>query len=249
MYNLLRNYFTQEQVVAVALPQKKGHLIGSNNLEGLTSYTVTLHHNLYQDLQDRMPRLRGGDVHGYNLVLDSSNARIVKEMRDGIVAANPALATQLASTYHFGITSNGAISTEGGAVQIDSSVFWGVLTPFRNNQTDVNDAAYTGAIRGSDILHIAFASDTHYMPATSQQSSFSDRGLVWARWQGDSEDPLSTLGPTQAPSIPFAWHNGGIGYLYSVDPVSTLPALLTGPEGAGAGRIGLTTTQWLNVTN
>ena len=88
-----------------------------------------------------MPRLRGGDVHGYNLYVESSNARIVKDMRDGIVAANPTLAAALDSTYHFGITSNGSISTEGGAVQIESSVFFGVLTPLRNNQTDVTNSA------------------------------------------------------------------------------------------------------------
>ena len=137
MYNYLRGFFTQEQIVAVALPQKKGHLIGSNNLEGLTSYTVTLHHNYYKDLQDRMPRLRGGDVHAYNLYIDSSNARLAKAMRDDIVQANPTLATALDSaspTYKFGITSNGSISTEGGAVQIENSVFIGVLTPLRNNR-------------------------------------------------------------------------------------------------------------------
>ncbi len=106
MYNLLRGTFTQQQIVDIALPQKKGHLIGSTNLEPERSqYTVTLHHNYYKDLQDRMPRLRGGDVHGFNLFVDSSNARIVKAMRDDIVAANPTLASQLSSTYSFGITS------------------------------------------------------------------------------------------------------------------------------------------------
>jgi pectate lyase len=249
-YNLLRNYFSEEQVVAIALPQKKGHLIGSTNLEALSSYTVTLHHNLYKDLQDRMPRLRGGDVHAYNLFVDSSNARIVKAMRDEIVAANAPLATQLGSTYSFGITSQASISTEGGAVQVEDSVFWGVLTPFRNNQTDVNNPAYTGAIRGSNILHILLATDTQYMPATSQQSTFPDRGLTWASWQGNSDDPLSTLGPTQAPQVPFVWHNGGgPSYLYTKDPVTTLGALLTGPQGAGAGRIGMATAQWLSVAN
>jgi pectate lyase len=250
MYNLLRNYFTQEQVVAIALPQKKGHLIGSTNLEGLTSYTVTLHHNLYKDLQDRMPRLRGGDVHAYNLFVDSSNARLVKAMRDEIVAANAPLATQLSSTYSFGITSQASISTEGGAVQVEDSVFWGVLTPFRNNQTDVNNPAYTGAIRGSNILHILLATDTQYMPLTSQQSTFADRGQTWATWQGNSDDPLSTLGPTQAPQVPFVWHNGGgPSYLYTKDPVATLGTLLTGAQGAGAGRIGMTSAQWLSVSN
>ena len=252
MYNLLRtnDVFTQQQIIDIALPQKKGHLIGSTNLEGLTSYTVTLHHNHYKDLQDRMPRLRSGDVHAYNLFVDSSNARIVKKMRDDIVAANPSLASALSSTYSFGITSQASISTEGGAVQVEDSVFWGVLTPFRNNQTDVNNPAFTGAIRGSNILHILLATDTQFMPATSQQQTFSDRGFVWASWQGNSDDPLSSLGPTQAPQIPFVWHNGGGPmYLYSKDPVATLGTLLTGPQGAGAGKIGMSTSQWLSVSN
>ncbi len=251
MYNLLRGAFTQQQIVDIALPQKKGHLIGSTNLEPERfQYTVTLHHNYYRDLQDRMPRLRGGDVHVYNLFVDSSNARIVKAMRDDIVAANPTLASQLSSTYSFGITSQASISTEGGAVQVEDSVFWGVLTPFRNNQTDVNNADFTGAIRGSNILHVLLATDTQFMPVASQQSTFSDRGFVWASWQGNSDDPLSSLGPTQAPQVPFVWHNGGGPmYLYSKDPVAALGSLLTGPQGAGAGKIGLTSAQWLSVSN
>ncbi|HEX5160968.1 MAG TPA: chitobiase/beta-hexosaminidase C-terminal domain-containing protein [Steroidobacteraceae bacterium] len=249
MYNLLRGAFTQAQIIAIALPQKKGHLIGSNNLEGLTSYTVTLHHDLYQDLQDRMPRLRGGDVHAYNLYVDSSNARLVKEMRDGIVAGDPVLAAQLESNFHFGVTLNGSISTEGGAVQVESSVFFGVLTPLRNNQTDVTNPVYTGAIRGLDIQHILLASDTQYMPMASQQSTFEDRGHTWASWRGDSGWPGSTLGPAQAPEIPFAWHNGAPTYPMTLDPVPSLQALLTGPQGAGAGKIGMTTAQWLSVTN
>jgi pectate lyase len=249
MYNFLRTYYSQQQVVDIALPQKKGHLIGSNNLEGLTTYTVTLHHNHYKDLQDRMPRLRGGDVHGYNLYIDSSNARIVKVMRDDIASANPTLASALNATYHFGITSNASISTEGGAVQIEDSVFFGVLTPFRNNQTDVTNAAYTGAIRGFNIRHILLTTDTAYMPASSQQSTFSDRGFDWGVWQGNSDTPGSSLGPTQAPQIPFAWHNGTPTYPMTIDPLATLPSLLTGPQGAGAGKIGMTTQQWLQIAN
>jgi len=252
MYNFLRGAFTQAQIVDISLPQKKGHLIGSNTLEGLTSYTVTLHHNHYKDLQDRMPRLRGGDVHAYNMYVDNSNARIVKDMRDNIVLANPTLTAALegtSPTYKFGVTSNASISTEGGAVQVESSVYFGVLTPFRNNQTDVTNPVYSGAIRGFDIQHILFASDTQYMPVTSQQTTFSDRGFVWASWHGDSDAPDSTLGPTQAPPIPFAWHNGTPTYPVTLDPIATLPALLTGPQGAGAGKIGLTTAEWLNVAN
>jgi pectate lyase len=249
MYDLLRGSFTQQQIIDIALPQKKGHLIGSNNLEGLTSYTVTLHHNYYKDLQDRMPRLRGGDVHAYNLYVDSSNARIVRDLRDGIVQADPALQAALESTYHFAVTSNGSISTEGGAVQVESSIFFGVLTPFRNNQTDPSNPQFTGAIRGFDIQHILLASDTQFMPVSSQQTTFTDRGFLWATWHGDSDAADSTLGPAQAPQIPFVWHNGTPTYPITVDPLTSLPTLLTGPQGAGAGKIGMTTSQWLKVAN
>jgi len=35
----------------------------------------------------------------------------------------------------------------------------------------------------------------------------------------------------------------------TVDPIATLPALLTGAQGAGAGKIGMSTAQWLQVAN
>ena len=246
-----RRRFTQQQIIDIALPQKKGHLIGSNNLEGLTSYTVTLHHNHYKDLQDRMPRLRGGDVHAYNLY----RRQLERAHREGDARRHrrgESFARQRARARLTTSASRrkASISTEGGAVQVEDSVFFGVLTPFRNNQTDVNNPAYTGAIRGIDIQHILLASDTQFMPATSQQATFTDRGFLWASWQGDSDDPHSSLGPTQAPQIPFAWHNGTPMYLITMDPVATLPALLTGPQGAGAGKIGMTTQQWLaSLTN
>lgn len=101
-------------------------------------------------------------------------------------------------------------------MQIESSVFFGMPTPFRNNQIDVNNAAYTGAIRGFNIQHILLATDTAYMPV--QQTTFSDRGFVWATWQGDSDAPGSSLGPTQAPQIPFEWHDGD-----SIERLSTPP--------------------------
>ena len=249
MYNVLRGAFTPQQIVDIALPQKKGHLIGSTDMEGISSYTVTLHHNYYQDLQDRMPRLRGGDVQVYNLYVDSSNARLVKVMRDGIVAGNATLAAQLSSTYSFGVTSQASISTEGGAVEVLNSVFFGVLTPFRNNQTDVTNPAYTGAIRGFGNKHILLTTDTTYMPASSQQNPFMDRGFEWASWTGDSDAVGSTFGPTQAPQVPFEWNNATPTYPMTLDSLEVLPGLLTGPQGAGAGKIGMTTQQWLQVTN
>ena len=87
------------------------------------------------------------------------------------------------------------------------------------------------------------------MPPASQETFFTDRGIEWASWHGDSNETNSSLGPIQAPQIEFEWHNGTPIYPFSIDPIATLPALLSGPQGAGAGKIGMTTAQWLNVAN
>ena len=55
--------------------------------------------------------------------------------------------------------------------------------------------------------------------------------------------------PPDPSQIPFSWHNGGPSYPITLDPLDTLPALLTGPRGAGAGKIGMTTQQWLQIAN
>ena len=159
----------------------------------------------------------------YNLYVDSSNARIVKEMRDGIVAANPALGGARLSLAPTASASprKASISTEGGAVQMESSVFFGVLTPFRNNQTDVTNPAYTGAIRGFDIQHILLASDTRSCrrPRSRRRSPIADSCGPAGR--ATALTPGSTLGPTQAPQIPFAWHNGTPTYPITIDPIAT----------------------------
>lgn len=249
MYDFLRGFFTRQQIVDISLPQKKGHLIGSNDLEGLSSYTVTLHHNHYRDLQDRMPRLRGGDVHAYNLYVDSSNARIMKATRDAVVQANPALRSKVegsSPTYKFDVVLNGSVSTEGGAVQVERSLFWGVFTPLRNNQTDPNDSRYTGAIRAFGVRHVLFASDTQYMPVSSQQATFLDRGIVWASWEGDSGAAGSTLGPAQAAQVPFVWRNGVPSYPMTMHRIDELGALRA---SMGAGKLSMTAEQWMRVVN
>ena len=135
----------------------------------------------------------------------------------------PTLATALNSTYSFGITSNASISTEGGAVQIESSIFFGVLTPFRNNQTDVNNPAYTGAIRGFDIQHILLASDTAYMPVARSRARSRIADSSGPPGMATATRRAARSGPTQAPQIPFAWHNGTPTYPMHVDPLAELP--------------------------
>ena len=88
------------------------------------------------------------------------------------------------------------------------------------------------------------------MPVSSQQSTFNDRGFLWATWTGDSDTPGSTLGPVQAPQIRVRLaQRRTVVSDHARSARRTLPALLTGPPGRGAGKIGMTTQQWLQVAN
>jgi len=240
MYNYLRNALTQAEIKQVASTVKKGHLIGATSLGETSGYTVTLHHNRYVDLQDRMPRLRSGDVQVFNIYADASNARTIKKWFDA-----KGIST---STYKFGITSNGSISTEGGMVEVLNSFYKGVQTPLRNNQqcSDNTCSSYTGGIRAYATRHeLLSGDDASYMG--SPQSTYSDNGLTWMIWQGDSSAADSSLGPTQATAISFAWKNGTPPAPKVLHAATELPALLS--SNAGAGRVSLTAAQWMNANN
>lgn len=227
MYNFLRtNGFSMEDIIAIVRSQKKGHLVGANNFDSSNALlSVTLHHNLYVGMQDRLPRLRGGNAHSYNLYVDNRNAYAASQLYAARVAAMSSTnATKLSNgTYKFGVTQNGAISTESGAVLLEKSIFEGVRYALRNNQTDITNPAYTGRIRGEDLIFRFGATD----------------------FRGGSDTPGHPLGPTQAPQIlPFAW-NGftTLPYVYTPDDPTELPAILA--VGAGSGVLQWDKSNWL----
>ena len=230
MYNFLRtNGFGTEDIIAVEQPQKKGHLVGANELDPANAnHRVTLHHNYYFNMEDRMPRLRAGDAHVFNVYIDNTAALAAKRQRNNIVAAMTASsAAKLSSTFSFDVTLNGSISTEGGAVLTEKSQYIGVLFPLRNNQKDATLTQFTGKIQALDTMY------------TLDQMLF----------RGDSTTPGSPLAPIPAPEIPFSW-NGftALPYSYSTDDPSHLQSILTGPQGAGAGKLTWSKDNWLKTS-
>ncbi|WP_307564227.1 OmpL47-type beta-barrel domain-containing protein [Paenibacillus sp. V4I7] len=221
MYNYLRSQgLSADDIIAVSSGQKKQHLVGATEFASENAnLQVTLHHNYYKDMQDRLPRLRGGNAHAYNIVMDSSgNWGAKKLISDSLAAALSA------KGYHFGVTSNGAISTEGGAVLIEKSQIIDMYYPLRNNQADPNNPAYTGKI---------FALDTMY-------------SLDGTSFRGNSNESNSPLSPVPAPLIPFAW-NGftTLPYSYANDDPSVLRSRLLANNGAGAGKLNWSKEKWL----
>lgn len=232
MYNFLRtNGFSVEDIIAVSRSQKKGHLIGANEFDTANlNHRVTLHHNYYLNMQDRLPRLRGGNAHAYNVYVNNTQALAAKDLRNARVAVmsstNAARLTG-SSGYSFDVTLNGAISTESGAVLLEKSQIVDVLSPMRNNQVSASQPEYTGKILALDTL-------------------YQRRGIVF---RGDSTTPGSPLAPVPAPELAFSWNGFAVlPYSYTTDDPSQLPSLLTGSEGAGAGSLFWPKENWLKTT-
>ncbi|TVY00333.1 hypothetical protein FPZ49_33150 [Paenibacillus cremeus] len=224
MYNGLRDMgFTPADIIAVSAGQKKQHLVGATEFDAKNpNLQVTLHHNYYQNVNDRMPRLRGGNAHAYNIVMDSAGNR---EASRRISAEQAAAIT--AKGYHFGVTSNGAISTEGGAVLVENSHIIDVVYPIRNNQVDPAQANYTGKILARDTIY----------------------SMDGTTFRGNSDTEGSPLAPVPAPPIAFSWSGmTELPYTYTPDDPSTLIARLTASDGSGSGKLTWNKSNWLLTT-
>jgi pectate lyase len=231
MYNFLRNNgFSVEDIVTVIQGHDKTHLIGATTDPINAQHTVTFHHDWFVNPWDRLPRLRAGNVHDYNLYVDDTLGLAARRLRDAREAAMSTTSSNtLNNTYSFKPFLNGTVSTEGGATLVEKSVYIDCLTPLRNNQTDPSNPAYTGKI---------LALDTIYQ---------MDSTII----RDDSTDPGNPLGPFQAPIIPFSWNLPGnqLPYSYSMDDPSQLQAIVTDPNfGAGAGVLTWVKTNWLKTS-
>ncbi len=135
-------------------------------------------------MQDRLPRLRGGNAHIFSVYMNNAEALAAKDLRNARVAAMSSADRSKLTTYSFDVTLNGAISTEGGAVLLEKSQFVDVLSPLRNNQVSASQPDYTGKILALDTLY-------HL------------RGNVF---RGDRTTPGSPLAPVPAPAPEFSWN-------------------------------------------
>ncbi len=236
MYNFLRsNGFSESDIFAIIQGHDKTHLIGANDLDPNNALeNVTLHHEWFINPGDRLPRLRAGNVHDFNIYVDDTQAIAANRLRSARQAAMSTVnQNTLNNTYDFNNFLNGSISTENGAVLVEKSVYIDCLYPLRNNQTDPANPVYTGKI---------LALDTIYHLDNADGSTTVIRG--------NSTDPGNPMGPFQAPQIPFSWNstlpNSQLPYDYTPDDPSQLQAIVTSPTaGAGAGVLTWAKTNWL----
>lgn len=195
--------FTVDEIIDVCAGNKKTHLVGSNDFDMFNKdLSLTLCYNYYENSQERMPRLRAGNVHIFNIFINSQNNYELKNnLKDKFSKV---------SGYKFSIGSDGFTSTEDGAVLAENCYLKGVLKPLVNNKKDSSLSEYTGKIMAKNtILHNnsifkgnSTDENSPLAPVPAPAKDFSFNGF-------DKVDYAYTLYPPE--QVPDLVQNAGAG--------------------------------------
>jgi len=189
-YKSLRDSgITKEQIALLASFQKKGFNLGNTtDGVGFETITMTFHHLEVFNLMDRMPRIRQGDVHLYHVIVDN------KDLYD--------LRLEILHT-DLNLVNQGIVTTEGGAVLMENSIFRYVTTPIKNHQDSNPDVRYSGKYQvvNSELVSIN----------RSYFGSSFDTFTLWIH-----------TGPESALEFSFN-HEFEIPYFYQLNDIYYLP--------------------------
>lgn len=142
--SLLDSGMTKEQIWWYAYGQKKTHLLGQNDdAVQNVNLNVTFANNYYYNSMDRMPRLRFGNAHVYNCIMDA------QELYDARASI-----TNLDAARH--IVSNGASSTCDGQLLLENCYISGIINALNSG----NGSSPSGYINAVNSLY--YVSGTRY---------------------------------------------------------------------------------------
>ena len=129
--------------------------------------SITIANCYYKEIQDRIPRLRGGNAHIFNTVIDSTDA--YKTNRAGYSATK--------NKYHFGVTNQALLSTCSGALKAENLHMIDVSKPMSYEQ----DKGYDGKILADNIkfqLHDSKSFDSWKYDYNSVNSAENKEGFT-----------------------------------------------------------------------
>lgn len=137
----------EDILYGLAIPQKKGFLCGDsgdNNLDYQynLSLQISFSNCIFTNLEDRLPKLRGGNAYMYNCIVDSSEyytyrARLSSQNAKTVV-------TRVNSNWKCALVSQGIVCGNGGSMYAQNCIFRGIETLLKNNDSTSGDKLKAG---------------------------------------------------------------------------------------------------------
>lgn len=203
-YNALRDsgISFEEILYGMAIPQKKGFLLGDNADYGSDDYNYNLELRVsfnsckFINFADRIPKVRGGNCYMYNCLADSSQyykyRSILKDKN-----ADQAVKT-VNSTWKAALVSQGIVLGCGAYVRVENTIYRGIVELAKNNDNIVNNSGFIDLINFSyqlsDTSDIRFGSTRGEKP----EFKFTAPALCvpnteWPKENGNKPFEISTI--------------------------------------------------------
>lgn len=130
----------------IAIPQKKAFLDGDSGDEYKynLNLTVSIAYCYFKNIEDRLPKVRGGNAYMYNCLIDNFD---YIEYRDKLKNLNVQSKLQTVnSSWKCGLVSQGIVCGNGGSVMAENTIFRGIDSLLKNNDSSLtNNSNYEGA--------------------------------------------------------------------------------------------------------
>lgn len=225
-YNVLRKHYTFDQILyGVAIPQKKGFLCGDSG-NGHSDYDMNLKLQIsfsncyFKNLEDRLPKLRGGNAVMYNCVVDSLQYITYRNQ----LSSAASYVTSVNSSWKCALVSQGIVCGNSGSFYGENCIFRGINTLLKNNDSG-----------GSSNL---YADDGKTVIGTTSRPAAGGYKLVDCTYQRDGNSaPTSVFSDaSNLMAANFKWNTGDGNAPFDIKAcgLSSLEAVL-GNERYGAG--------------
>ncbi len=158
----------------IAVPQKKGFLLGDSGdqLEYNLEINVSFANNVFKNIEDRLPKIRGGNAYLYNNIID--NLEYIK-YRNELIAAGAKAIGGTYGNFKCAIVSQGIVCGLAGSVYAENTIYRGVDSLLKNNDKANADTGAVGDLvnggyKFSNVSYQYTSEDTPYIGSTTDEN-------------------------------------------------------------------------------
>lgn len=206
-------------------PHKKSMLIGHSSSPTAAAMdkgrlNVTLHHNWFENIADRAPRVRFGNLHAFNNFVDGAENATISVMKAVTLVENCVYKdTRVATTFSH--AKDSVARNQGGTICIVNS---------RNIEPRAPNAEAVAASETEDIEDSAPAATPK--PASQKEKDPNRELEVTNNFKSSVERAALQFNQPAG----WTWENRNeLPYTYKLDPLDEVRALVT--KSAGTGKL------------
>ncbi len=185
----------EDILYGLAIPQKKGFLCGDNGNDN-TYLQISFANCTFTNLEDRIPKLRGGNAVMYNCIVDNSQYFEYRSKLSSAGAKNKV--TAINSGWKCALASQALLAGWGGSVYAESCIYKGVNEPFKNNDGGdggyrLVNCSYQSTASSTPIVGSTTGNNPVNFPSSASKGTMSTANFSWHTENGEAPFTISAF--------------------------------------------------------